>query len=492
MNRDRALALLALPLIVLVMLVATARQASAHPLDRLRQHVLIEAAPLEVRFTIAMGGGLIANERLLADLDPNGDGVADPVERQAWLAMVAGTLTVRIDDVTYRVSPENLLPTIPDLEAFHVGTAPVIVQFTAPVPNRDIAGDHRIDVRNQYLVDWTDHQFDLALAPGATAVETGWPGPAVRVVIHLDPALATEGGAATATAWEWAKPGAIARAERAFTSEHTPQVLLGMLGLFVAMGALHALQPGHGKTLVAAYLVATGGTSLDALVLAAIVTFTHTISVFLLGGLTLALGHIFMPSRVIPLMTVLSGLLVAGMGVMMLRNAVHGRQREPFSEERLEAALEGVEPGGHTHDHAALTDEEHARVHLEEAMQVKEGVSFRSLLALGVSGGLVPCPDALAILLLAIGLGQAGLGMVAIVAFSLGLAAVLIAFGLVVALAGPAWSAARQRGEAVGGPIGRVVGGLVRYAQFASAAVVLLLGLAMTWRAIGMIERSLG
>jgi ABC-type nickel/cobalt efflux system permease component RcnA len=256
------------------------------------------------------------------------------------------------------------------------------------------------------------------------------------------------------------------------------------------MGALHAMQPGHGKTLVAAYLVATGGTPRDALMLAGIVTFTHTISVFALGGATLLASHFFLPSRVIPVMSIVSGLLVAGMGLMMLKRALLSRRQQPHHHEHEPHHDHAHEHHHHhhDHDHAHLSDEEHARLHLEEALAVRgrAGVSRRSLITLGVSGGLAPCPDALAILLLAIGINQAGFGMLAIVAFSVGLAGVLVGLGLAVALAGPFWTKLRagaaQRGG-IGASANAVFSRLVAAGPMISGAVVLLLGLGMIWRA---------
>jgi ABC-type nickel/cobalt efflux system permease component RcnA len=138
----------------------------------------------------------------------------------------------------------------------------------------------------------------------------------------------------------------------------------------------------------------------------------------------------------------------------------------------------------HHHDHAYLTDEEHARLHLGEALAVKQGVSRRSLIALGVSGGMAPCPDALAILLLAIGMNQAGLGMIAIVAFSFGLAAVLVAFGLAVALVRPAWQRARLPAATGASWFSAAFGRFATAAPLVSATIVLVLGLAMAWRSV--------
>src|SRR5262249_7658080 len=141
----------------------------------------------------------------------------------------------------------------------------------------------------------------------------------------------------------------------------------------------------------------------------------------------------------------------------------------------------------HHHHHHHLSEDEHARLHLEEALAARrQSVDRRGLVALGVSGGLTPCPDALAILLLAIGINQAGFGMLAILAFSLGLAGVLVAFGLAIALAGPFWTRARQAAAARGGfgsRLNAAFGRLIAVSPLLSAVVVLLLGLAMIWRA---------
>lgn len=127
-------------------------------------------------------------------------------------------------------------------------------------------------------------------------------------------------------------------------------------------------------------------------------------------------------------------------------------------------------------------------MHLAEAEAATVGsgegrrVSMRNLVALGVSGGMAPCPDALAVLLLAVGINQLAFGMVAIVAFSLGLAGVLVAFGLAIALAGPAWSRLGRAGMGGAGKVGGLARRLVAVSPVVSAGVVVLLGLGMLWR----------
>ncbi|MCB1376645.1 MAG: hypothetical protein KDJ78_21155, partial [Rhodobacteraceae bacterium] len=155
-------------------------------------------------------------------------------------------------------------------------------------------------------------------------------------------------------------------------------------------------------------------------------------SVYLLGILTLAASEWFLPSRVIPVLSVVSGLLVAGLGLMMLWRSLRrwlwptpavefARTHQPHVHHHHHHDHDHDHDHVHEHDHASLSDEEHARLHAAEIDQIyverdgRRRVSFRQLAVLGVSGGIAPCPDALAILLLSAGIGQAAFGMVAIV-----------------------------------------------------------------------------
>ncbi len=474
-SRQRHTALMVFVALVALILAAWPADGAAHPADRLKQQLVVGLGATEARLSFAIGGGILANELVLAELDPNGDGTPDDAERIAWIADLLGDLRITLDGQDVPLDPATVSTQLPPLDDFHLGLRPLAVSLVVSIPRTDGKAEHRLTVRDDYHLDRTDYLLAVQTASGAEIVDQGWPGRTTRIVFATDPAQAGAGGAVPEAATEWDKGGVVARAKSVLERPKSPALVITLIAVFVLMGALHAVQPGHGKTLVAAYLVATKGTPRDALALAGIVTFTHTISVFALGLATLAASRVFLPSRVIPVMGVLSGLLVAGMGLAMLRRALSRR-----------TAAEG-DDHHHHHDHAHLTEEEHARLHLEEALAARRrGVDRRGLVALGVSGGLAPCPDALAILLLAIGINQAGFGMLAIVAFSLGLAGVLVAFGLIIALAGPFWTRAR-RATADQGRTGRrlnaAFGRLVAASPMVSAVVVLLLGLAMIWRA---------
>ena len=220
-------------------------------------------------------------------------------------------------------------------------------------------------------------------------------------------------------------------------------VILASLAAALFWGAAHALSPGHGKTIVTAYLVGQRGTPRHAAVLGLIVTITHTIGVFALGLVTLALSQFVVPDRLYPWLNLASGLLVIGIGASVF--LARWRHRRSHS---------------HGHDHHQL--------HTEGS----EGPSFRSLLAVGVSGGLLPCPSALVVLLAAISLHRVAFGLLLILAFSAGLALSITGIGLVALLARRAFSRLSFDGP------------LIRLVPAASALVILAAGLAMTLHAV--------
>jgi ABC-type nickel/cobalt efflux system permease component RcnA len=234
------------------------------------------------------------------------------------------------------------------------------------------------------------------------------------------------------------------------------------LGLALFWGAAHALTPGHGKAIVAAYLVGTKGRARDALALGAIVTVTHTIGVFALGIATLALSEFVVPEDLYPWLNLISALLVVAVGVTVLRQRV-GDARGAGAHQHHHHDHDHH----HHHDHDELSPEEHAHAHLPAA-----GSGRRGLLAVGVSGGLLPCPTALVVLLAAISLHQVAFGLVLIVAFSAGLAAVIAGIGLL------AVGARRTfRRLSLEGPV-------VRALPAVSALLVLGIGVVMTLRAL--------
>jgi nickel/cobalt transporter (NicO) family protein len=218
-------------------------------------------------------------------------------------------------------------------------------------------------------------------------------------------------------------------------------VILVSLALAFFWGAAHALSPGHGKAIVTAYLVGQRGTARHAAALGLIVTATHTVGVFALGLITLALSQFIVPEQLYPWIGLLSGLLVIAVGASVLLSRLRHRR-------------------AHAHGH-----HHHHHHHGEE-------LGWRSLTAVGISGGLLPCPSALVVLLAAISLHRIGLGLGLIVAFSAGLALSIAGIGLAAILA--------KRTFARVGLQGRVIGML----PAVSALVIVIAGAAMTARAL--------
>jgi ABC-type nickel/cobalt efflux system permease component RcnA len=235
--------------------------------------------------------------------------------------------------------------------------------------------------------------------------------------------------------------------------EITPWMMFLGLAAAFALGAAHALTPGHGKTIVAAYLVGSRGTLKHAAFLGLMVTFTHTITVFALGLATLFLFRFVMPEKIAQILGVISGLSIVAVGLWMVRK-------------RLAVAK-------HTHHH----HHHHGPHHHHHHNHVPDEISWPGLIALGASGGLVPCESALVLLLGAIAIGRVALGLLLLLAFSAGLAIVLMTIGVLVLYAKNLLPEAHRTGS---NPI-------FRWVPMLSAALVTVLGLIVTGVSLGWI-----
>jgi ABC-type nickel/cobalt efflux system permease component RcnA len=219
--------------------------------------------------------------------------------------------------------------------------------------------------------------------------------------------------------------------------EITPMVaLFGLLAAF-GLGAMHAMSPGHGKTVVGAYLVGSRGTARHAVFLGLTVTITHTLGVFALGFITLFASNYILPERLMPFLSFVSGLLVFFIGISLFKDRLFSLLGWGGSVVHTHADHHHDDVEGHiTHSHNGVTHTHGGSTHTHD---VPKDLTWRSLLALGISGGLLPCPSALVLMLSAISLGRVGYGLVLTVVFSLGLAATLTSIGLVFLYVGSAF-----------------------------------------------------
>lgn len=218
------------------------------------------------------------------------------------------------------------------------------------------------------------------------------------------------------------------------------------------LGALHALEPGHGKTVVAAYLVGERGRVRDAVLLGTVVTFTHTSSVIVLAVLSMVAASHFVPEQVHRALELVAGILVLGVGAFMI--ALRARRR----------------PADHRHHHHGHHHHHH---HAETAENPNSSLSFGGLVALGISGGIVPCPAALAVLLAAVGTAEFARGITLVIIFSVGMAMVLVAIGIAMVRASEFMKRRLEGG-------GRWMAAL----PIASACLITLIGLVLVAKAL--------
>ena len=280
----------------------------------------------------------------------------------------------------------------------------------------------------------------------------------------------------------------------------TLQLAIAALVISFVLGGLHALTPGHGKAIVAAYLVGSKGRVIDAVFLGLVVTFTHTFSVIALGVVMLVAQE-FAPEDIVPWLSLFSGILIVGIGAWLLAKNMkqyysrgthspghghdHGHSHD--HDDGHSHSHDHDHDHGHSHDHDHDHDHGHSHDHDHDHGHTHshggrththvppERTGFWGLLSLGISGGIVPCVDALIGLLFAISLGKLVWGLIILSAFSLGLAAVLVAIGILMVMAKPLIE--RFTGEGVW---------LQRLPIF-SAAVVILLGAVLVFKAINTV-----
>ena len=608
---------------------AGSRLALAHPMGNfsINHYARFSAQSGELRLRYILDFAEIPAADQMAKLDSNGDNVISAAEKSAYLKSVApqflNGLSLQIDDKKI-----GLLARKTDLEvrpgAGGLPTLLVTIDAATPLPQ---GAPTRVIYEDSNFAGRTGWKEILAVASQGLAIAnsdagtqdqsrelTIFPIDAGVVPPRQDSAqfsvvAANASGAVAAMPDATIAPAPTTGNANRNTPQNrftqsiaektlTPTVMLWGLLFAFAFGAVHALAPGHGKTMVAAYLVGSRGTPRHAVTLGLIVTLTHTFGVFVLGFAFQLISRYILPEKLVPISSALSGLLIFGVGLWLfmsryqgLQNAgghshahdghshdghthshgahshshdepshVHSHDEHDHDEEH--APVHGAHSHAHDEEHAhshahdeehalahahdeehALDDEEHSHAHGAHSHSHDEGeqihahgvhahshddhdhahshdeeehshahgahdhdhshdegdhthahgvhvhshggkahshaiptgpITTKTLVALGVSGGIVPCPEALVVLLAAVKLHRIGYGMILIVAFSIGLAAALIAIGMLVVSARQHLTRFNALGED---------SALVRYLPLGSAAVITLIGAALTLQA---------
>jgi high-affinity nickel-transport protein len=255
-------------------------------------------------------------------------------------------------------------------------------------------------------------------------------------------------------------------------------VLFSAALIAAGLGALHALEPGHGKTVVAAYLVGSRGTARHAVLLGIVVSAAHTAGVYLLGALTLYASRYIVPEQLYPWLGAISGLSVAGLGIFIFLKHWTGETGEHShapGEQHSHWFLSIFKQA--TPKQTAATDLANRAAISADSKPVERVLSLRELCVLGITGGIVPCPAALVVLLSAFSLHRIGFGLFLITAFSFGLAAVLVIVGLTMVYAKRVMSSRVRAGNTA-----------LRYLPLLSSAFMVVLGVGITASAVASVQ----
>ncbi|MGI9145109.1 MAG: nickel/cobalt transporter [Chloroflexota bacterium] len=251
-------------------------------------------------------------------------------------------------------------------------------------------------------------------------------------------------------------------------------VVLVALAAAATLGGIHAASPGHGKTVMAAYIVGTRGTFVHALVLGLSVTVAHTFGVLVLGVITLLASNLILPEQLYPWLTLIAAVIILVFGAFLLVGALRGLGRPP--QAHLHAHGHD-DDGDHHHHHSHTHVPAEAHVH---PVQQSLPITWKNLFVLGLAGGIVPSASALVVLLSALALGRLGFGLLLIVAFGLGMAVVLTTTGVLLVYASR--FVARYFPDDRQSPLQRLYS---RGVPVASAVIMLLIGVIATLQALG-------
>jgi ABC-type nickel/cobalt efflux system permease component RcnA len=490
--------------------------AAAHPLGNFTinhyTRIDVSSAGIELYRVLDMAEIPTVQER--QRIDTNDDGALDESETAAFASSKADDLaremTLRVNGETVHLSALSTQLTFPEGQG-GLSTLRLAVTYRAEL------GDRWLDATPQ--VDFEDRNYDgrqgwrevvVRGGPGAEVLDSTAPpaGISSELLSYPEGTLSSpldvrgasfnvrpgagaplvESHPGETEAVRGNPDGVLSRfSDLIAKDELTPGVIAIALLAAVAFGAYHALTPGHGKTIVAAYLIGSRGTAWHALLLGLVVTATHTSTVYVVGFVALYLSQYIVPEDLYPWLGLASGALIFVMGIALLISRLratsllrHARDHHGDGPHNHTEHSDDHAAGGAPHSHGFGSAHSH-RIPGQDG----EPVTIRSLVGLGVFGGMIPCPSAIVVMLSAIALHRVAFGLVLIVAFSVGLAGVLVAIGFALVFARsigdrvPPLAAISARIER-GGAIAR----LARAVPVAAAGGVVAAGVVITLRAM--------
>ncbi|HEV8650472.1 MAG TPA: hypothetical protein VG276_13945 [Actinomycetes bacterium] len=528
-----------LAVLALATVLGSAAAAAAHPLGKftINQYSGLRVQPDRVLVDYVVDMAEIPAFQTRQELDVDGGGTVSAAEAAAWRDRechgIAARLQARLDGQALRFAVTGGTVAFPPGQG---GLATLRLECALAAPAGGRAGARTlayVDGNFAGRVGWREitavgdgTTLEAADVPARSpsARLTAYPKDLLRsplaqdqATVRFRPGGPRWGGAAPAAAGRTSRaPMAVDRATAAFAALVARQHLTLGFALFAVLlatvlGAVHALAPGHGKSVMAAYLVGLHGQARQAVTIGATITVTHTAGVLVLG-VVLTASRVVAPERLYPWLGLASGLLLAAVGVGLLRRAItggryhhhphghphghgHGAVTRPGQGHRHGAGRgdghdhragsghdhhHGPEPGHDRHDlgqaHGRGDGRRGGTVPAEEKQRGAWPVSRRALVTLGFAGGLVPSPSAVVVLLGAVALGHAWFGVLLVLAYGVGMAGTLTGIGLLLVRARRTvdgrWAAATP------GWLARASGLM----PLATASVIVVVGLALAAR----------
>jgi ABC-type nickel/cobalt efflux system permease component RcnA len=476
-------------LILAVLLSFQDASVAAHPLGQLSVNHYVKLTMIssptrgvEVRYVVDLAELPTFREAQLADTDANGE--VSSSEMEAYLDSVTGdylqglvlTADGRPIGLTVTKRQGEILPGQTGSAAMGLATMRLVFDLQAAFNWAD--DPHQVQIENRNFSEkpgW--REMVVAAGEGLTVYDSSIPGNGLTDELRAYPeSLLTTPLDERFGEWR-VKAGRLPAGARPLTlrdgqptspspdrflalitvPQLTPLVIITGLLIAFGLGAVHALSPGHGKALVGAYLVGARGTARHAVLLGLTVTIAHTLTVYLGGVAFLFASKYILPERLYPVLSFISGAMIMVIGAgLLLRRLKWSRA---LMSHRLQHLLHDHEHDHHSPDHPHVIDGE-------------EKLSTRNLLKLGISGGIIPCPSAWILMLGAISLNRTAYGLVLILAFSIGLAAILTVIGLLFVQGGRLLERIPQSG------------GLLRLLPVLSAAIITFIGGVIAWQAL--------
>lgn len=392
------------------LLLWTTPTANAHPTDELIQQIFVTPVGNNLSLEVALTPGVLISPQFAEYVDSDSDGQVSQREIQALSNAFLSSLEVGING-------RNVVPTYVSSKDFELpllaaGGTSFVIYYQVPAKLGD-----RVIVKDKFLPGFkTQVQQAVGIGPsGIGGAEISHSSDGKMMTFLLSSKSEPQPG------FKFTDLSGKQMVEALSKPINSPIAFLLLLLICAGLGAVHALTPGHGKTLMAAYLIGDNARTRQAITLGLVVTVTHTASVIIFGLLTLFATNFLVPGTLLPILELLSGLLILILGASLLRRRI--------LEARQAQAVRMANDRNHAHAHIHGLPHDHDAEEVLHSLERKPA-SMRVLLTMGVSGGIIPCPEALVVLLLAVSVNRTGLGLAMIGAFSFGLAMILVGIGL--------------------------------------------------------------